>query len=207
MREGSGHMARNAERDRIQRVERQQQILDAAKEIFTLRGVAAAKMSDIAAHAGVSHGSVYTYFASKEELLSAMVLQGQSGYTLLLREMKLQPGDAIEKLKWLIHKFLLREKSDMTYWVVLQAQATDVLSSGVREQIQRNVLANRDLIIEVIEEGQKAGCIAEWDSTELATIFITAFHNMALWPIRGFGKPEVTVVGPLLKLLQPSFLK
>ena len=44
-------------------------ILDAALHVFAERGYAAARISDIAAEAGVGKGTVYLYFASKEDLL------------------------------------------------------------------------------------------------------------------------------------------
>jgi AcrR family transcriptional regulator len=44
-------------------------ILDAALHVFAGRGYAAARISDIAAEAGVGKGTVYLYFASKEDLL------------------------------------------------------------------------------------------------------------------------------------------
>jgi TetR/AcrR family fatty acid metabolism transcriptional regulator len=44
-------------------------ILDAALRVFAERGYAAARISDIAAEAGVGKGTVYLYFDSKEDLL------------------------------------------------------------------------------------------------------------------------------------------
>lgn len=72
-----------------------------------------------------------------------------------------------------------------------------------RDEITSIVLANRQVIINTIEEGQREGSIAQGDSTELANVFLTAYHNMALWPIRGFGQPQPGVTGLILKLLWP----
>lgn len=44
-------------------------ILDAALRVFAKRGFASARISDIAAAAGIGKGTVYLYFASKEDLL------------------------------------------------------------------------------------------------------------------------------------------
>jgi TetR/AcrR family fatty acid metabolism transcriptional regulator len=49
--------------------EKRNAILDAALQVFAKHGYAAARMSDIAAAAGVGKGTVYLYFASKEDLL------------------------------------------------------------------------------------------------------------------------------------------
>ncbi|MBU0688828.1 MAG: TetR/AcrR family transcriptional regulator [Gammaproteobacteria bacterium] len=48
----------------------------AALELFVERGFAATKLDDVAARAGVSKGTLYLYFASKEELFKAVIQQG-----------------------------------------------------------------------------------------------------------------------------------
>jgi AcrR family transcriptional regulator len=53
--------------------ERPKQILDAALAVFAERGLAAARLDDIAKRAGVSKGTIYLYFANKEELFRGVV--------------------------------------------------------------------------------------------------------------------------------------
>lgn len=53
--------------------ERPGQILEAAIDAFAEHGIAAAKLEDIAARAGVSKGTIYLYFPSKEDLFRAVV--------------------------------------------------------------------------------------------------------------------------------------
>src|SRR5512147_1503209 len=53
--------------------ERPRQILDAALEVFGERGLAGARLDDIARRAGVSKGTIYLYFANKEELFREMI--------------------------------------------------------------------------------------------------------------------------------------
>jgi AcrR family transcriptional regulator len=53
--------------------ERPRQILDAALEVFGERGLAGAKLDDIAKRAGVSKGTIYLYFPNKEELFRDVV--------------------------------------------------------------------------------------------------------------------------------------
>jgi TetR/AcrR family transcriptional regulator len=52
---------------------RPDEIIDAALDVFADKGFAAAKLDDIAARANISKGTLYLYFASKEELLKAVV--------------------------------------------------------------------------------------------------------------------------------------
>ncbi len=51
------------------------EIIAAALESFAERGFAATRLDDIAARAGVTRGTLYLYFPSKEELFKAVVRQ------------------------------------------------------------------------------------------------------------------------------------
>lgn len=52
---------------------RPQELLAAALDLFVERGFAATRLEDVAASAGVSKGTLYLYFANKEELFKAVV--------------------------------------------------------------------------------------------------------------------------------------
>jgi AcrR family transcriptional regulator len=52
---------------------RPQELLAAALDLFVERGFSAARLDDVAARAGVSKGTLYLYFESKEELFKAVV--------------------------------------------------------------------------------------------------------------------------------------
>jgi AcrR family transcriptional regulator len=49
------------------------ELLDAALDVFFERGFAAARLEDIAARAGVSKGTIYLYFDSKDDVFEALV--------------------------------------------------------------------------------------------------------------------------------------
>src|SRR5690606_34614591 len=51
------------------------ELLDAALDLFVERGFAATRLDEVAARAGVSKGTLYLYFASKEDLFKAVVRQ------------------------------------------------------------------------------------------------------------------------------------
>ena len=52
---------------------RPQELLDAALAVFAEKGYAAARTEEVARHAGVSKGTLYLYYPSKEELFKAVV--------------------------------------------------------------------------------------------------------------------------------------
>src|SRR5437773_12079041 len=52
---------------------RPQEILEAALSVFAEKGFAATRMDDIAQRAGVTKGTIYLYFNSKEEVFKSLV--------------------------------------------------------------------------------------------------------------------------------------
>lgn len=54
---------------------RPQELLDAALALFVEKGFAATRSEEVAARAGVSKGTLYLYFPSKEDLLKAVIRQ------------------------------------------------------------------------------------------------------------------------------------
>lgn len=55
---------------------RPQELMAAALDLFVERGFAATRLDDVARAAGVSKGTLYLYFCSKEELFKAVVREG-----------------------------------------------------------------------------------------------------------------------------------
>jgi AcrR family transcriptional regulator len=53
-------------------------ILDAAEELFSVRGYAAVTVRDIAEHAGISHPLVHQYVGSKADVLRAVLARNES---------------------------------------------------------------------------------------------------------------------------------
>src|SRR5712691_13315959 len=73
-------------------------ILESAKRLFVRKGFAEATMQDIATDAGVSAGSIYRYFASKEELIRAVTEQCEQQYEALFNGADLGSASPLEFL-------------------------------------------------------------------------------------------------------------
>jgi AcrR family transcriptional regulator len=77
--------------------QRREDILQAALKIFAKHGYHQSKMSDIAALAGVAHGTVYRYFPNKRTLAMELIgITGATGFMESIRDdslAKLSPRD------------------------------------------------------------------------------------------------------------------
>lgn len=61
-------------------------VLVTAERLFDTRGFAAVSISDLTAASGVSNGSIYHHFASKDGVLAALIVESLAGYVRELTE-------------------------------------------------------------------------------------------------------------------------
>jgi AcrR family transcriptional regulator len=83
---------------------RPQELLDAALALFVEKGFAATRSEEVAQRAGVSKGTLYLYYPSKEELFKAVVRQNLSSLIAEGAEIAGQfEGSSAELLSCLLH--------------------------------------------------------------------------------------------------------
>src|SRR5262252_3220991 len=101
---------------------RREALLVAARHVFARNGLAASRVSDIAAEAQVSQGLVYHYFPNKEALF-AEIVEGALRETARLAAVALeQPGSAWQRLEYLCAQMLAGVREEPEYvLVILQA--------------------------------------------------------------------------------------
>ncbi len=79
-------MSTSGERRARHAEERRQDILEAAASVFARKGFEKATTREIAQQAEVSEGTIYNYFASKQQLLTALASMVQEKVTAILPE-------------------------------------------------------------------------------------------------------------------------
>ena len=83
---------------------RPQELLDAALALFVEKGFAATRAEEVAQHAGVSKGTLYLYYPSKEDLFKAVVRQRLSSLIAEGAELAGQfEGSSADLLAQLLH--------------------------------------------------------------------------------------------------------
>lgn len=65
---------------------KREQIIDGAKRVFMRMGFDAASMNDVTREAGVSKGTIYVYFQSKEDLFAALIEREKGRFAEQLRD-------------------------------------------------------------------------------------------------------------------------
>src|SRR5580658_8527853 len=72
---------------------KRRQIMEGARKVFLAEGFDGASMNDIARIAGVSKGTLYVYFASKEQLFEALIREERRQQAERLTDFSLEHGD------------------------------------------------------------------------------------------------------------------
>lgn len=86
---------------------RRRQIIDAATQVFAGRGFHAANVSDVASQAGVSQGTIYWYFESKEALFTAVLERATFESTRPFLSLGVgQEGDPLSRIMGAVRQFL-----------------------------------------------------------------------------------------------------
>lgn len=78
---------------------RKEQILQAAKALFSARGYHGTTVRDIAGYTGMLSGSLYAHISSKQDLLYEIMKEAADRFLGALRPIATGPGSAREKLR------------------------------------------------------------------------------------------------------------
>jgi AcrR family transcriptional regulator len=131
-------------------------LLDAAVRVFARRGYHGSRVGDIAEEAGVAHGLLYHYFASKEEVLRTVFRENFVELLERFRAVEAADEAAPEKLAG-IAKILLRtwrNDPDLVTVMVREVARSPQLQGQVEEVREAFAVLQR-----VIEQGQREGSL------------------------------------------------
>ncbi|QJC51391.1 TetR/AcrR family transcriptional regulator [Paenibacillus albicereus] len=183
------------------RDERREQIIDAALGVFARRGPVLTKMSMIAAAAGISHGLLYHYFKSKDELFIALVREAMLGAGGGVEEMLGHPGTVIDKLRHFLHE-AMSEEARLSFLLIHQARASEGVPEEAREIIKdysMDWFASK--LKPLFFEGQRTGEIAKDDADLLIAGLLTAMSGSMI--LHASDEKNIPLIHPdhLLRLV------
>lgn len=109
------------ERREKEREQRRHAILEATRSVFDQHGLDGVSMDRIAHEAELAKGTVYLYFKSREELITALMTQEMDGLIDLLQQVSDGPGQPQEQLLETVHVFF-RFSQQNSYFYRLMTQ-------------------------------------------------------------------------------------
>jgi AcrR family transcriptional regulator len=164
-----------------------QTVLDAARRSFSETGLAATGIRELAAAAGLSVGTIYKYFESKQDVLEQML-------TELLREMRPHQVDEPprDKIKRANRAYLAEVRSNPGLWRTL-AEA-ELTNDGVREVLSAR--RNEHIIVtaHAIEQWQRDATVGSHVDPLSASAMLTGLveREAHLWYVLRQSPPSLT---------------
>jgi AcrR family transcriptional regulator len=163
--------------DRAQ--ERRQQIMDAALACFARKGYHKTTMDDIVAESGLSKGTLYWYFRSKDELFLSLV---NSFFLAIQQDMDAifeQPASASQKLRTMADEFA-RFYGEVAQFlnVFFEFWMQGTLNEQLNQLFHSMLSEYRGVIGGVIQEGVQAGEFKPVDADQLAVAVMAAYDGL-----------------------------
>jgi TetR/AcrR family transcriptional regulator len=189
------------------REERRRQILEAALEVFSQKGFNAANVSDVAARAGVSQGTIYWYFESKEELLTQSLLSFFEDFGQGTLEALAQCPTAAEKLRALGRAMVgFSAEAEGLFTLFLEFWASSARRAEAGQLWIGLLVEYKDVLVGLIEEGVRNGEFKPVDAESLAWAMMAAYDGLAAYdmflPDLDLGRVSHAFVETLLKGLE-----
>ncbi|MEU9173663.1 TetR/AcrR family transcriptional regulator [Streptomyces sp. NPDC048420] len=169
---------------RMPRAVREQQMLDAAVEIFGRRGYMAASMDEIAELAGVSKPLVYLYLNSKEDLFTACIRREAAALTAAVRGGVGTELPADRQLWDGLLAFFTHTAGNPHGWSVLHLQARihgEAFAAEVAAMREEIVAFVTHLILVAAREAHRDPEMPEREVAGLAEALVGAAESLAAW--------------------------
>lgn len=176
----------------LQKEERRKQILAAALKVFSEKGYHAANVSDVAAEAGVSQGTIYWYFESKEELARAAILSVFDEWGQEAMEAILAQPTARGKLEALFRGIeSLGEQMDGLFMLFLGYWASSPDRAQAGQWWLDLLLEYKSIVAGIIAEGVQNGEFRTVDPEALAWSLLATYDGLAAY---GMLVPDLDLV-------------
>lgn len=179
-----------------------QRILDAAVEVIAESGYFRARVTDIAARAGVADGTIYLYFKNKEQVLMAAIDSAFAGFLKRARTELSHAHGPRARLQRLAHLHLETLGANRSLAIVFQTELRQ--SAKFLAQFSHHQLIEYfDLIRAEVREGQRLGVFRrELSDKIVANCFFGALDEMVTswvlsehdYPLAGAADAVVDVI-------------
>ena len=144
--------------NRIDKNHKYHQILEAAIKVFARQGFHQSTVAQIAKEARVADGTIYLYFKNKDDILVQFFNYKTKLVFDSFRTEVARADSSLDKLRYLIRRHLEEFQRNREMAVVYQVE-THQSSRLAEAQIKEMSKMYRDLISEIVEQGQQEGTI------------------------------------------------
>ncbi|MEU4230457.1 TetR/AcrR family transcriptional regulator [Nonomuraea sp. NPDC026600] len=137
--------------------QRRAELLEATRKVVLERGLANTRIADIAKSINVSGGLIHYHFATKEELITAMLRATLDIEGGRLAELVAGPGTAIDRLDRVLRYYIPESRSDQSWLLWIDAWNTALREPTVSEIMLDLESAWLAALTQVLAEGTESG--------------------------------------------------
>jgi AcrR family transcriptional regulator len=199
---------RNAEKNKEQSLQTRQKILDASLETFTELGFHGARISDIASRAGMSHGILYHYFKSKQDIFRELVDYALDTSIAAVNAALEIEGSAWEKIRNLVDSLIrvaINAKSSHYFLIMIQAMTQGRAIAGLQPYIMEKSKSHYANLIPLIIRAQAEGKAVEGDPTQIADCFFALIQGLAVNHLQNQQGGQSVTPDIILNLFRRSY--
>lgn len=141
------------------------ELLDAALDLFVDKGFAATRAEEVAARAGVSKGTLFLYFPSKEELFKAVVRENIAGrFGEWNKEFEAFEGSTADMVRFFMQSWWehigATRASGITKLIISEARNFPELAAFYQQEVIR---PGTELIRRILQRGMARGEFRQLD--------------------------------------------
>jgi TetR/AcrR family transcriptional repressor of uid operon len=162
------------------RLERRQQLIDAAWRCLADRGFASITVDDVCEEAGVSKGAFYVYFEQKQDLLVALLDDETAEMNALMAELQGARIDAVTRLRRFSKAMIDRSDEPARLQLLADLWAEMPANPLLREKWIDVVRAQRETLRTWIEDGISVGGLAPLPANAFAAILLALGEGLLL---------------------------
>ena len=160
---------------------RRNQILDAATTVFVRQGFQHARMDDIVEESGLSKGTLYWYFKSKEDIINAILRRLFTGELANLESLLEAEGTVSERLVLLTSDRVngMKHMSSLVP-IIFEFYAVAVHQQWVQQFIGEYFQQFRKLLEDLIQQGIDRGEFRPVNATEAAISLASMYEGLTI---------------------------
>ena len=159
-------------------------IIQAAYSIFYNKGYHASTMDDIAREVGVSKGSLYSYFKSKEDLLHSTTYALTESFNKSFED-----ETSLEPLEELYHNLIKFEGAlHLNFEITALSSHDEQIKSILRDEYEKKLETMTDFVKKQQDKGKIRNDV---EAATMARILVAVYSDLAVQLLIGMDKMRV----------------
>jgi AcrR family transcriptional regulator len=161
---------------------REQEIIDAAADIFHRQGYSDTSVQNVADAVGILKGSLYYYIDSKDDLLYRVLLEvHDAAHTILEEVAAMDELSPLEKLDAYVRRHVEYNTRNLTK-IAVYYHDYKLLAPERRAEIRRQRKLYEDFVLGLVIEAQRQGDVAaDLDPAVLSYCLFGALNSVYTW--------------------------